>query len=201
MSDGEVRDQLITLLAAGHETTATALAWALYWTHRDPSIAADLRAELAGLGPGAEPDAIAALPRLDAVCTETLRLHPIVPDVTRRLRAPLRLGDRLIPANAGAGVTTTTMHSDPLLYPEPERFKATRFLGTKPPMFGYTPFGGGSRRCLGAAFATYEMKLVLATLLATFELELRDRDVVPFRRNVTMGPRGGVRMRVLRRRG
>ena len=68
-------------------------------------------------------------------------------------------------------------------------------------MFGYAPFGGGSRRCLGAAFATYEMKLVLATLLTSFEFELLDRNVVPFRRNITMGPRGGVRMRVVGRRG
>jgi cytochrome P450 family 110 len=200
MSDGEIRDQLITLLAAGHETTATALAWALYWTHREPAIAADLRAEIASLGEGAEPDAISALPRLDAVCTETLRLHPIVSDVARRLRKPLVFGDYEVPANAGVGVTTATMHYDPRLYPEPERFDPTRFLGTKPPMFGYAPFGGGARRCLGAAFATYEMKLVLATLLTTFDFELLDRNVVPMRRNVTMGPRGGVRMRVVRRR-
>lgn len=200
MSDGEIRDQLITLLAAGHETTATALAWALYWTHRDPSIAADLRAEVSALGVDAEPDAVAALPRLDAVCTETLRLHPIVSDVSRRLRAPLTLGRHEIPVNAGVAVTAAAMHYDARLYPEPEEFKATRFLGSKPPMFGYVPFGGGARRCLGAAFATYEMKLVLATLLTTFDFELLDRNVVPFRRNVTMGPRGGVRMRVVRRR-
>jgi cytochrome P450 len=200
MTDTEIRDQLITLLAAGHETTATALAWALYWTHRDPSIAADLRAEIEDLGDEPQPDAIAALPRLDAVCTETLRLHPIVSDVTRRLRAPLSLAGYEIPAGAGVGVTGATMHHDPTLYPEPDRFDATRFLAAKPPMFGYVPFGGGSRRCLGAAFATYEMKLVLATLLASFDFELLDRDVVPFRRNVTMGPRGGVRMRVRRRR-
>jgi cytochrome P450 family 110 len=201
MSDSEIRDQLITLLAAGHETTATALAWALYWTHRDPAIAADLRAEIAGLGAGAEPDAIAALPRLDAVCTETLRLRPIVSDVARRLRKPLVFGDYEVPANAGVGVTIATMHYDPKLYAEPERFDPARFLGTKPPMFGYAPFGGGARRCLGAAFATYEMKIVLATLLTTFDFELLDRNVVPMRRNVTMGPRGGVRMRVVRRRG
>jgi len=200
MSDGETRDQLVTLLAAGHETTATALAWALYWTHRDPSIAADLRAELAPLGVDAEPDAIAALPRLDAVCTETLRLHPIVTDVARRLRAPLKLGPYEVPVNAGVAVTIATMHVDPRNYPAPDRFDPTRFLGSKPPMFAYAPFGGGARRCLGAAFATYEMKLVLATLLTTFEFELLDRNVVPFRRNVTMGPRGGVRMRVARRR-
>ena len=199
MSDGEVRDQLITLLAAGHETTATALAWALYWTHRDPALADELRAEVAALGPGADPDAVAALPLLDAVCTETLRLHPIVPDVGRRLRAPFTLGRYTLPVNAGVGVTTATLHADPRLYPQPGEFKARRFLGTKPPMFGYAPFGGGARRCLGAAFAIYEMKLVLATLLTSFEFRLLDRNVVPFRRNITMGPKGGVRMRVVRR--
>jgi cytochrome P450 len=200
MSDGEVRDQLITLLAAGHETTATALAWALYWTHREPSLAAELRAEIATLGPDPEPDAIAALPLLDATCTETLRLHPILPDVARRLRAPMKLGRYSLPAGTGIGVSTRPLHTNPRLYPNPNAFDAKRFLGTKPSPFGYAPFGGGSRRCLGAAFATYEMKLVLATLLTTFDFELLDRNVVPFRRNLTMAPRGGVRMRVVARR-
>jgi cytochrome P450 len=199
MTDQEVRDQLITLLAAGHEATATALAWALYWTHRDPSLAAELRAEIAALGPDPEPDAIAALPLLDATCLETLRLHPIVPDVARRLRAPMTLGRYTLPARTGIGVTTRTLHSNPALYPRPAEFDAKRFLGTKPPLFGYALFGGGSRRCLGAAFATYEMKLVLATLLSTFDLTLLDQNAVPFRRNLTMGPRGGIRMRVNRR--
>jgi cytochrome P450 len=199
MSEGEVRDQLITLLAAGHETTATALAWALYWTHREPTLAREVKDEILALGPDAEPDAIAALPLLDAVCVETLRLHPIVPDVGRRLRTPFQLGRYTLPANAGVGVTTSTVHVDPRNYPRPREFVARRFLGTKPPMFGYAPFGGGARRCLGAAFAMYEMKLVLATLLTSFELELLDRNVVAFRRNITMGPKGGVRVRVKRR--
>jgi cytochrome P450 len=200
MSDDEVRDQLITLLAAGHETTATALAWALYWTHRDPSVLASLRAEIAPLGPDPEPDAIAALPLLESTCAETLRLHPIVSDVARRLRAPITLGRYEVPAGAGVGVTTHTLHMNPRLYPNPHEFDAKRFLEARPPMFGYAPFGGGSRRCLGAAFATYEMKLVLATLLTTFDFALLDQNVVPFRRNLTMAPRGGIRMRVLGRR-
>ncbi len=200
MSDQDVRDQLITLLAAGHETTATALAWALYWIHREHSLAAELRGEIASLGPDAEPDAIAALPLLDATCLETLRLHPIVPDVARRLRAPMKLGRWTVPEGAGVGVTTRALHLNPKLYSNPNEFAAKRFLGTKPAPFGYAPFGGGSRRCLGAAFATYEMKLVLATLLSMFDLALLDRNVVPFRRNLTMGPRGGVRMRVVARR-
>jgi cytochrome P450 len=200
MSDAEVRDQLITLLAAGHETTATSLAWALYWTHRTPALAAELRAEIAALGPSPEPDAIAALPLLDATCTETLRLHPIIPEVARRLRVPFTLGGYTLAPGTGVAVTMGTMHVDPRLYPDPLAFDPRRFLGTKPSPFAYAPFGGGSRRCLGAAFAIYEMKLVLATILASFDLELLDRDVVPVRRNITMGPRGGVRMRVLGRR-
>ncbi len=88
-------------------------------------------------------------------------------------------------------MTTRTLHANPSFYPSPGEFVARRFLGTKPPLFGYAPFGGGSRRCLGAAFAMYEMKLVLATLLTTFDLALVDRNAVPMRRNITMGPRGG----------
>jgi cytochrome P450 len=200
MRDSEVRDQLITLLAAGHETTATALAWALYWTHREPGVAAELRAAIDAVGEDAEPDAIAALPLLDLVCMETLRLHPIVADVTRRLLAPLKLGRWVVPAGAGVGVAISRLHSNPRLYPRPAEFRARRFEGVKATPFEYAPFGGGARRCLGAAFATYEMKLVLATLLSTFELELVDREVGPYRRNLTMAPRGGVRMRVKRRR-
>jgi cytochrome P450 len=200
MDDTEVRDQLVTLLAAGHETTATSLAWALYWTHRDPAVGAELRAEVAALGPHPEPDAVAALPLLDAVCTETLRLHPIVTDVARRLRAPMTYGPYRLPKGTGIGVVIGSLHGNRRLYKNPRAFDARRFLGVKPSPFAYAPFGGGSRRCLGAAFATYEMKLVLATLLSRFDLELLDRDVTPSRRNITMGPRGGVRMRVLRRR-
>lgn len=201
MTEEEIRDQLFTLLAAGHETTATSLAWALYWIHRDPALLRDLRDELRGLGPDPAPDAVAALPLLDATCAETLRLHPIVTDVARRLRAPLALGRWTLPAGAGVSVVTALLHGDPRLYPRPEVFDARRFLGARPSPHEYTPFGGGARRCLGAAFALYEMKLVLATLLSDLELELLDRDVRPSRQNVTMGPKGGVRMRVKERRG
>jgi cytochrome P450 len=201
MSDAELRDQLLTLLAAGHETTATALAWALYWIHRDPALLRDLRAEIAALGLDPEPDALAGLALLDATCAETLRLHPIVPDVARRLRAPMSLGRWTVPAGLGVAVVTSLLHADPKIYPRAEAFEARRFLGTKPSPFAYTPFGGGSRRCLGAAFALYEMKLVLATLLRDWELELVDRDVVPARQNITIGPRGGVHMRTIRARG
>jgi cytochrome P450 len=200
MSDREIRDQLITLLAAGHETTATALAWALYWIHLDPPLLRDLRDEIRGLGPSPEPDAVVGLPLLDAVCAETLRLHPIVPDVARRLLKPMEIGGWTVPRGAGVAAVTSLLHSDPKIYPRPEVFDGRRFLKTKPSPFAYTPFGGGSRRCLGAAFALYEMKLVLAALLDELDLELIDRDVQPTRQNVTIGPKGGVRMRVIARR-
>ena len=106
----------------------------------------------------------------------------------------------MVPAGMGVAVTTCTMHMSPALYPRATEFDGKRFLGVKPSPFSYAPFGGGARRCLGAAFAMYEMKLVLATMLTSFEFELLDRDVVPFRRNLTMGPKGGVRMRVRSRR-
>ncbi len=201
MTEAEIRDQLFTLLAAGHETTATALAWALYWIHRDAGLLRDLCDELGGLGPAPEPDAVAALPLLDATCAETLRLHPIVPDVARRVvRAPLEMGPWMVPPGTGVAAITALLHADPRLYPRPDVFDARRFLGAKPSPFEYTPFGGGSRRCLGAAFAMYEMKLVLATLLRDLELEVLDRDIPPARQNVTIGPKGGVRVRVRARR-
>src|SRR6185437_10629383 len=105
-----------------------------------------------------------------------------------------------VPQGGGVAAVTCLLHSNPRLYPRPEVFDGRRFLKAKTSPFAYTPFGGGARRCLGAAFALYEMKLVLATLIDELDLELLDRSVQPTRQNVTIGPKGGVRMRVVGRR-
>lgn len=200
MTDVELRDELQTLLFAGHETTGIALAWALYWLHRDPVARERLCAEIDGLGDGAEPDAIARLPFLDAVCNETLRLHPIVPDVPRRLARPLEVAGYQLAPPLGVDVATALLHRNEALYPEPDAFRPERFLARRFTPFEFTPFGGGHRRCIGAAFATYELKLVLATFLREARLELAEPgEVRPVRRNVVLGPDTGVRM-VLRER-
>lgn len=193
MRDEELHDELLTLLFAGHETTAIAISWAFYWLLRHPPALARLREELAGLGPDPDPEAVAAAPWLEAVCHETLRLWPILPMVPRTLVKPMRLGPHELPRGASVGVATALLHAHPELYPEPERFKPERFLARKYSPFEFTPFGGGNRRCIGAAFALYEMKQALAALVPLCELRLvRDAPLRPRRRNLTLGPRGGV---------
>jgi cytochrome P450 len=195
MSDDELKDQLHLLLFAGHETTATALAWAFYWLHRQPEERERLLAEVDALGPRPEPEAIASLPYLDAICQETLRIHPIVSDVGRRLLRPLDIMGHTVPAGTMVMVVTLLLHDRADLYPEPRRFRPARFLERKPSPFELVPFGGGARRCIGAAFALYEMKLVLATLLRTRRFRLvSDAPVPAARRGPTMGPKGGVPM-------
>jgi cytochrome P450 len=195
MSDVELRDALLTLLFAGHETTAVALAWALYWLHRDPDELGRVLAEIDALGPSADAEAIAALPYLDAVCQESLRIYPIAPEIPRLLVEPLRLLSFPLPAGTAVMASVILLHNREDLYPEPTRFRPSRFLERKFTPFEYIPFGGGARRCIGAAFALYEMKIVLATILRGSRLRLAGAEPVkPSRRGFTMGPAGGVPM-------
>jgi cytochrome P450 len=195
MSDAELRDELLTLLFAGHETTAIALAWAFYWLHRDPDELGRVRAELDALGPSADVEAIAALPYLDAVCQESLRIHPVAPEIPRSLVKPLKLVDWTLPAGTAVMASVIMVHNREDLYPEPTRFRPSRFLERKFTPFEHIPFGGGARRCIGAAFAMYEMKIVLATILRSHRLRLvSPAKVMPARRGLTMGPAGGIPM-------
>lgn len=208
LSDQDIFEHLLTLLMAGHETTALALAWACYFLHQSPEALARLRAELStvGLGPGArpqdaEPEAIAKLPYLEAVCQECLRLRPL-PVVSRKLARPLTVLDYELPAGMLLGAGAYLVHMNPDIYPEPEKFRPERFLDRNYSPFEYLPFGGGARRCIGAAFAMYEMKIVLATMLATSRLELAEKKPVKsVMRAATVGPKGGVRMVLAERLG
>lgn len=198
MSDLAIRDELMTLMFAGHTTTAIAMSWAMAWLHRYPEVLAKVRAELATTT-GKGPEAFADLPYLEAVCYETLRLHPVVPDVYRLLKKPLTLRGYTVPTGFGVAVSTFLLHTRDDLFPEPRRFRPERFLERKFSAFEFIPFGGGERRCLGASFALYEIKIVLGTLLRRFDLELVLRNENPRRQGLTMGPARGVPMRVLRR--
>lgn len=202
MTDVEVKDELITLLLAGHETTATAIAWALYWAYRDPSIRAKLLAELTALGDDPDPVSITRLPYLTAVTSETLRIYPVaILTVPRAVKQPVELmGYALEPGTRLYGCIYLTHHR-PDLYPEPEQFRPERFLEKQFSPYEFLPFGGGTRRCLGEALAWFEIKLVLATILAHYELELVDRTPEPpKRRGVTLGPGRGVNMRMVGKR-
>jgi cytochrome P450 len=194
MSDDDIRAELVTLLFAGHETTALALSWAVYWLLRDPARLAQLRAELDAAG--SDPDTIARLPYLEALCLESLRIHPILPDPLREVIKPFRLRGYDVPIGCGVAAVSGLAHEDPAIFEEPMAFRPERFLARTFKPYEYFPFGGGSRRCIGAAFAVHEMKLVLAALFSEHELELCEpREVRPARRNVTMGPSTGIRVR------
>jgi cytochrome P450 len=195
MSDVELRDQLHLLLFGGHDTTSIALAWALYWLHRRPEVRARVLAEIDALGPDPEPDALVALPYLDAVCHETLRLHPIALNVARLLQRPLDVMGRTLPPGTAILASVVLLHARDELYPEPRRFDPDRFLQRKFSPFEFIAFGGGARRCIGMAFALYEMKIVLATLLRGYRLRLASSaPVKEVLRGLSLAPRGGVAM-------
>ena len=201
MTEAELRDELMTLLFAGHETTASALAWAFYWIHRLPEVREKLLQELDTLGQDADPNAIFKLPYLNAVCSETLRLYPIVLfTFGRTVKSSIQIMDyQFEPGTALAPCIYLTHHREDI-YPESKRFKPERFLERQFSPYEYLPFGGGNRRCLGYAFALFEMKLVLASVLSQVELALADnRPVKPVRRGITFSPSGGVRMVVTKK--
>ncbi len=196
MTEAELRDELRTLLMAGHESTASAIAWAFYWIHQLPEVKQKLLEELDALGPEPDPSAIAKLPYLSAVCSETLRLYPVFWfTFARILKAPLTImGYEFEPGTFLLPCVYLTHHR-PDLYPEPKRFKPERFLERQFSPYEYLPFGGGNRRCLGYAFALFEMKLVLAAVLSQMNLSLTNtRPVRPVRRGVVFTPSGGVEM-------
>ena len=202
MTDEELRGELMTLMFAGHETTATALAWAFYWIHHLPSVRQKLLQELDSLGENPDPMEIFRLPYLSAVCQETLRIYPVAMlTFAREVLTPVELmGHQLEPGTVVVGSIYLT-HRREDLYPEPLQFKPERFLERQFSPYEYLPFGGGSRRCIGLALAQLEMKLVLATILRDFDLVLTEKKPVqPKRRGVTLGPAGGVRMALLGRR-
>jgi cytochrome P450 len=181
MSDAEIRDELLTLLVAGHETTATALSWAVERLVRHPNKLERLRAEALA---GAEET------YLTATIQETLRLRPVIVLVIRKLTEPVAIGGYEIPAGAVITPSIHLVHRNPAIYPEPDRFLPERFLETPPGTYTWIPFGGGVRRCLGAAFAQFEMAVVLKELVKRHHVRPADpASERPFRRAITETPR------------
>lgn len=196
MTDEELRDELMTLLMAGHETTASALTWALYWVYHLPEVHDKLLHELNTLGNDAHPNEIAKLPYLTAVCQETLRIYPVAITAFFRIpKAPFQVMGYEFEAGTGLIPCIYLTHHREDIYPEPKRFRPERFLERQFSQYEYLPFGGGNRRCIGLAFAQFEMKLVLATIVSRFQLALVDRrKVLPVRRGLTVAPPGGMPM-------
>src|SRR4051794_20231574 len=180
MGDAEIRDELLTLLVAGHETTATALSWAMERLTRHPQKLERLRDEIEA---GEEA-------YLTATIQETLRLRPVIVVVIRKLTEPVELGGYELPAGARVVPSIHLIHRDPETYPEPERFLPERFLDDPPGTYTWTPLGGGVRRCLGAAFAQFEMAVVLRELVRRYDIAPASAPSErPFRRAITETPR------------
>jgi cytochrome P450 len=187
LTDEELRDELMTLLVAGHETTATALAWTLERLARHPAVLRDIVAERRAGGEEL----------LEATIKETLRLRPVVPAVVRKLQAPMTFGGWDLPAGVHIGPSIYLLHRRPDLYPNPLTFRPQRFLERSYGTYEWIPFGGGIRRCLGASFALFEMRVVLQTLLERVELQpASGAGEKVMRRAITFAPARGGRIAV-----
>jgi cytochrome P450 len=181
LEDREVRDELLMLLTAGHETTAATLAWAIHFLARDPSAQERLAAGEAGFA--------------DAVVQETLRLRPPIALVARVLKAPLTVAGHALPAGATVAPSPLLIHRDRSIYPEPGAFRPDRFLAAKPGAYSWIPFGGGVRRCIGAAFAQMEARVVLEEVFGRFRVRpYRRRREGVGRRGIVLIPRRGGRV-------
>jgi cytochrome P450 len=185
LDDTELRDQLVTLLLAGHETTASALAWALVELGQDP---AQLRRARTAAREGDDA-------WLEALLKESMRLHPVIPMVVRTLQQPATIGGLDLPAGVTVGPSILIAHGRADNHADPEVFRPERFLGQNPPTNTWIPFGGGVRRCIGAGFSLMEGVAVLREVLTAYGVETVQRDV-PRVRNITSVPRHGARIRV-----
>jgi cytochrome P450 len=192
MNDKEVRDELLTLVLAGHETTANSLSWTWERLVRNPAAHEALR-EAARSGNGAEE-------QIEATIFESMRSRPVVPFIGRRVTVPWRLGPYAVSADTPIGISILLVHHREDLYPEPFEFRPERWLGRKPGTYEWIPFGGGIRRCLGAALAMAEQRVVLEAMARRLDLEAPEpQPERALHRNVTMIPARGGRV-ILRAR-
>ncbi|HEY2766975.1 MAG TPA: cytochrome P450 [Solirubrobacteraceae bacterium] len=193
MTDAELRDELVTLLLAGHETTATAVAWAIERLVHHPDKLDRLLAEI---------DEGGSEEYLQAVVNETLRVRPVVPMVVRVLQEPLQVGEHLLPRGLRVAPSIYLTNRNPRVYDAPREFRPERFLGAQPETFSWIPFGGGIRRCIGASFAMLEMKLMLRTMLSELQpstpqgltSRVMRRGEWNMRRAITLVPSAGARV-------
>ncbi len=191
LSTDELVDEMRTLLVAGHDTTATALVWAFHYAHNSREILERLRAEVET---GHAPADLEKAALLGAVCNEALRLHPVVPVLPRKVVRPFVYRGQAMANGDRVALCITQLHRRPDLYAGPDRFDPDRFLARKYGPFEFAPFGGGARRCVGAAFGIYQMRMVLGTLVHAADLRPLPTSRTPTRRlaGITMGP--GARM-------
>jgi cytochrome P450 len=194
LSDEELRDELLTLVLAGHETTANSLAWTFERLLRTPAAYERLREAVRSEGADVDDE-------VEAVIHEGMRVRPVIPMIVRMVKQRWRLGEYVIPAETPVAVSIVALHHREDVYPRPHEFRPERFLGRKPGTYTWIPFGGGIRRCLGATLAMAEQRVVMRAIVASTDLEAIDHSPEPARqRNVTMIPRHGARVVVRSKR-
>jgi cytochrome P450 len=204
MSDKQLRDEVLTFLLAGHETTALALTWTLYLLARNPEAEQRLHAELdrALGGRRAEFPDLPGLSYTDRVIKESMRLYPPAWSLARSVISDFRVRDYTVPAGSNVVMSQWVMHRNPKYFPEPEKFDPDRWVpgfAQKLPRFAYFPFGGGPRQCIGAAFATMEATLLLVTIAQHFRLALVSQEPVKPVPSFTLRPKNGMTMKLEKR--
>ncbi len=193
LTDEELRDELMTLVLAGHETTANSLAWTFERLVRTPAAYDRLRELVRGGDAGADA-------YIEATIHEGMRVRPVIPAIGRLVKRPWRLGEYVVPAETAVAVSIVALHHREDVYPDPHAFRPERFLDRKPGTYTWVPFGGGIRRCLGATLAMAEQRVVLRAIAARVDLEAdRPAPEHPRQRNVTMIPHRGGRITVRRK--
>lgn len=200
MTNEGIRDQLVTLLLAGHETTQIAIGWAMSWLFRNSKCLQRLRLEL---DEQEFSEVVSSSDLLTGICNESLRLNPILADVIRVAKKPIELEEVTVPVGKAIAPSTYLVHYDEELYPNPRSFEPDRWKDRTYKPHEFFPFGGGIRRCIGASLATMEMKIVIASWVKNFEFELLPvtPQIEPLhRRNLTMAPKSGIPLKFLGRR-
>jgi cytochrome P450 len=201
MSDRQLRDEMMTLFLAGHETTANALTWTWYMLAQHPDVAAKLNDEIRRMLGGRTPSAgdLHLLPYTEMVLRESLRLYPAAPGFAREPIEDVQIGGYEIPKGSLIAVNTWALHRDPKLFEGPERFDPDRFAPgweARIPRYAYLPFGGGPRVCIGNGFAMMEARLIIATLAQRWQFTLEpDQDIIPVQL-VTLRPKNGIRVKI-----
>ena len=204
LSDKEIRDQLMTLFLAGHETTSHALTWTWYLLSKNPDVEAKLHRELDQVLAGKTPsyEDLAGLPYTEQVIKEAMRLYPPAYVLARRARCDTEVGGYKVPAGSELVIWIYMTHHDPRWYPEPNKFKPERFeaeAAAKLPKLAYMPFGGGPRSCIGAEFAMVEARLILATLAQYYQPKMVSRQAIDPKPRITLAPKHSVTMRLASR--
>jgi len=205
MSDRQLRDEIMTFLLAGHETTAVSLSWTLYLLSQHPEAGHKLRQELDVVLRGRTPqlEDMARLPYTDKVVRESMRLYPPAWSLARTTAKEIEVGGYRLPVGANIVMSPWIMHRDPRFFDRPEQFDPDRWTAEatqKLPRFAYFPFGGGPRLCIGASFAMMEATLLLATIAQRFHLSLVPGHPVTPQPGITLRPRHGIRMKVTKNR-